>query len=59
MKPSIVPGNNSYFEAVNPTEKTIISHDSILRGISLNEFNSYINKDYTKKSDMEGITIII
>ena len=59
MKPSIVPGNNSYFEVVNPTEKTIISDDSIPRGISLNEFNSYINKDYTKRSDMEGITIII
>ena len=48
MKPSIVPGNSSYAETINHTEKIIIFGDSIPRDVSLNKFNSYINTDYAK-----------
>ena len=48
MKPSIVPGNNSYTETVNSIEKIIIFGDSTTLGIKLNAFNFYINKGYAK-----------
>ena len=54
MKPSIVPGNSSFAKTINHTDKIIIFGDSIPRDVSLNKFNSYINKDYAKIKSYAG-----
>ena len=56
LKPSVVPGNQSYAKTVQSLRKVIFFGNSIPQGIRIHEFDSLVKKGYAKMKYFPGAT---
>ena len=52
-----MPGNAKYSEAVRYERKIVILQTSMIKGIRMKEFSSYVKNGYSKRIPFPGATV--